>query len=133
MTDPLDKFIVDEEKSPNLEALANSVDGYIRVSKQGTVLYDKKFYKLPKTKRIVLYLLSRKIISIKNLKPSFSENVESKDIGEEIGVEYEDVRKNLSGNLKGIVKNEEGKWFVPNYNLHKCEDMMKNDNSKRSR
>ncbi|MBU1167542.1 hypothetical protein KKC60_04010 [Patescibacteria group bacterium] len=132
MTDPLDKLIVDEEKSPNLETLANSVNGYLRVSKQGTILYDKTFHKLPNNKKVLLYLLARKIISIKGLRENFTEGIKSNSIGEEIGVEYKDVRTYLSGHLKGVVKNDNGLWFIPNYNLHKCEEMMKNDKTKRS-
>lgn len=132
MPDSLDKLIVDDNTQPDIDLLAKIVESYIRLTKSGQILFEKKFYALSEAKKIVLYLLARKIIKIKKLAADFNEEVKTKEISEALGVKESNVRKYLSTELKEVTKGIKGAYCVPNYDLYKCDELIKHDNRKRS-
>jgi len=124
--DPLDKLIVDKEANEvSLELLASILQSFVRFTKDGELLFEGEFYKLPGWKKIVIYLLSRKVISIKKLIEVFEEGAGSREISETIGVPQKSVSRELSTKLKTLARNENSKYQIPNYNLHKCSEMLK--------
>ncbi len=125
MVDALDKLIVDEDESPDINLLAELITPYLRFDKKtGEVIFKEEFYKLKDWQKILLYLLGRKAISIKKLQKDFEEKITPKDITEIIGGDLAKNRVYLTRELKGIPKSEKGKYFVPNYNIHKCRDKI---------
>lgn len=131
-SDPLDKLIVDEEGAMDSSLLASLITGSIRLSKDGEIIFDRPFFKQNDWKKIMLYLLARKAIFIKKLKRDFQEDVKPKEISEILNIPKNSVTKFLSRDLKGITKSEKGAHKIPNYNLYKCEEVLKNDKTKRS-
>ncbi len=132
MSDPLDKFIVNEDERPDIDLLVSIVDGYFRFTKNGHMLFEKNFHKLSESKKIMIFLLGRKIIKIKNLVPDFKEEIKPKEISDITGIKRKNVTSRLSTELSGITKSLTGAHYIPNYNLYKCEELMKVDDSKRS-
>jgi hypothetical protein len=123
--DALDKLIIDEEENPDISMLAEIISGKILLIKTGELNFEKEFFKLRDSQKILIYLLGRKAIVIKKLKEGFSEKITSKEIAESIGIPYKSVSKYLSVDLKHIIKSENGKYFVPNYNLYKCREKLR--------
>lgn len=124
-TGPLDSLIVDEKEAIDTDLLASTIRGVIKFTKDGEIIFEKKFYELKGYKKILIYLLGRKVIIIKKLKESFSEEVTPKDIADILGIPPKSITKYASIELKGIIKSEKGKYKVPNYNLHKCSEVLK--------
>ncbi len=123
---PLDKLIVEKDANDvSLEVLASILQGFVRFTKEGEFIFDGAFYKLPEWKKITIYLLSRKVISIKKLIAEFEEGVSSREISEVTGVRQSSVSRELSTKLKTLTRSENGKYKVPNYNIHKCSEMLK--------
>src|SRR3989339_1207866 len=105
--DALDKLIVDEEENPNIELLAELVLKYLRFDKKtGEIIFNEEFYKLMGLQKILVYLLGRKIIIIKNLQKDFDEKINQKEIENILGIKGSSVRKYISVDLKNIVKSE---------------------------
>ena len=126
----LDKLIVDEDEDPNYDILASLIEKNLKFTKEGEFIYEKEFNKSQSWKKIMIYLLGRKVVFIKELKKDFKEQVTPKDISDEIGIPQKSVCKFLSTELKGITKSQNGSHFIPNYNLHKCEDLLNRSNGK---
>jgi len=123
--DPLDKFIIDEAETLDKELLANLMDSSFKLTKGGEFVFYKQFYKKPGWEKILRFLVGRKIILTKKLKKDFKEEIKPKEISETLGIPKKTVTKFLSNELKGLTKSEKGAHKIPNYNLHKCEEILK--------
>ena len=62
---------------------------------------------------------------IKGLKKDFKEEISPKEIEEFLGVQSKSIANYGSRELKGIIKSEKGNYKIPNFNLFKCEEVMK--------
>jgi len=124
--DPLDKLIVEKDTNDfSLELLASTLQGFVRFTKEGEIIFESSFYPLPEWKKIVIYLLSRKVISIKKLITNYEEGAGPKDISEVIGATSKNISRDLATKLKSLVRNENSKYKIPNYNITKCAEMLK--------
>jgi len=124
--DALDKLIIDEEENPNVELLAELVLKYLKFSKKtGEIIFNEEFYNLMELQKILVYLLGRKVITIKKIKGDFDEKITQKEIENTLGIKGSSVRKYVSVDFKNIVKSENKKYFIPNYNLYKCKEKLK--------
>lgn len=129
--DALDKLIVNEDESLDIDLLAKLILPYLRFDKiSGEMIFNKEFYSLKELQKFLVYLLGRKVVLIKKLKNDFDEKISSKEIEKEIGIKGATVRKYVSINLKEIVKSEKGKYFIPNYNLYKCQEKLQENGKK---
>jgi len=72
----------------------------------------------------LVYLLGRKVISIKKLSKDFEEKISQKEIEHFLGIKGSSIRKYVSVDLKSVLKSEGKKYFVPNYNLYKCKEKL---------
>jgi len=126
--DALDKLIVDEEENPDKELLANLVCSYLKFDKKsGKIMFEGNFYKLKEWQKFLVFILGRKVVLIKNLQKEFDEKISPKEASEILGMKAPTLRKYVSADLKGIVKSEKGKYYIPNYNLHKCKEKLDKD------
>ncbi len=124
--DPLDKLIVEKDANNfSLDLLASTLQNFVKFTKEGEIIFDGTFYALPEWKKIIIYLLSRKVISIKKLIPEFEEGVAPKEISEIMGVASKSVSRDLATKLKTLVRNENSKYKIPNYNIQKSAEMLK--------
>jgi hypothetical protein len=123
---PLDKLIVEKDVNEiSLDVLASILQSFVRLTKEGELLFERSFYELPEWKKVTIYLLSRKVISIKKLIAQFDEGASPKEISEVTGVPSKSISRDLSTKLKTLVRNEKGKYKIPHYNIHKCAEMLK--------
>jgi len=125
MSDALDKLIVDESESLDINLLASLVSNYLKFTKEGEMIFEKYFYELKDWQKLLIYLLARKAILVKKLQKNFEEKISPAEISRLLGIKAPTIRKYVSKDLKGIIKSENGKYFVPNYNLFKCEKILK--------
>jgi len=133
MTDPLDKFIVDEGTAVDVKLLAQLIDGFFQFTKTGEVIFERKFVQQSESKKVLLLLLGRKVIKYKNLITNYKEESGPKELSDQLGIESKQVSKYLARELRNIVKSKNKAYYVPNYNLYKCEELLKNDKPKRNR
>jgi len=125
MSDPLDSLITSDNEKPNLELLAKIINKFIRFTPEGEIIEDKPYIKLKDLQKVFLFLLARKVIFIKKLKKEFKEEISPKVISENTCIKYNTVTKVLCSQLKGVTKSINGKHKIPNYNLYKCEELIK--------
>jgi len=122
--DALDKLVLDEDENPNIDLLAEIVSKYLRFTKSGEIIFEKEFYELKDWQKVLVYILGRKVIFIKKLQNDLDEKISYKEISKQLGLKESSVTKYASKELKSIIKSEKGKYFVPNYNLHKCKEKL---------
>lgn len=133
MADALDKLIVDEKESLDVELLAELVRGYLRFTKEGEIIFEKEFSKLKDYQKVMVYLLGRKVVFVKKLNQNFKEEVSYKDISKLFGIKESSIRKYASLELKGIIRAKKGNYKIPTFNLLKCEEIFKKQNASSSK
>jgi len=131
MNDALDKLIVDENGDTNLDLLYEIVSKYLKFTRTGEIIFEKEFYNLKDWHKILIYLIGRKVILIKKLQQAFDEKISPKDISEVLKIPSKSITKYYSRELKRIIKSEKGKYYVQNYNLYKCKEVL-GDNGRKT-
>ncbi len=124
--DPLDKLIVDENQSIDSDLLASLIEDFMQFTKDGEFIFTEKFFKESDWKKVLFFLLGRKVIFIKSLKDGFKEEIQPKDISDLLVIPPKSITRILSTELKGITKSTKGSHKIPNYNLHKCKEVLEN-------
>jgi len=123
-SDPLDNLIVDDRQPADKALLASLLQGEITVTKDGQVNFGSKFHEYKQWKRMILYFLARKVIALKKLGTNFDEKASLKEIGEGAIMQPTSVSRVIAENLKGLVKSEKGRYYIPNYNLIRCKGIL---------
>ena len=123
VVDELDKLIVDEE-SIDKNGLVNLLFGKVKVNKNGEVILDEKVLLEAGPKKILYFLLGKKVAAMKITKDGLNEAVDRNEIANAVGVEPKSVSKYLGRELKGFVKSTAGNFSVANYNLSKCKGYL---------
>lgn len=124
MSDSLDELIVDENLQPDLDLLAKILRGKIKINTEGKMIFSEEARGYPDWKKILICMLAKKVAVIKNLGKEMKEASMPKEIGEMSFVSGDNVGRRLADELKDIaIKNKDG-YFIPNYNLTKCEKLL---------
>ena len=118
--DALDELIVDVNQLVDISLLADLLRGNLTLSREGNINYENNFYNSPEWKRMVLYLLARKAIALKNLK-NIKEKALYKEVAEGAFIPATSVPRTHLKSLKGVVLKDKEGYFIPNYNLIKCK------------
>jgi hypothetical protein len=122
--DPFDELIVDENKELDKELLAEILRGRVQVTTSGKIIFANDFEKYPNWKRIMLFLLAKKVVFAKKLNKEPSEAATLKEIENVTLVSSNDVSKRIARELKGIAEKKEKGYTIPNYKLIKCKQMI---------
>ena len=123
INDPLDELIVDDMKSLDINLLANILKEHLTLTKNGEVNYRDSFHDYKQWKRMMVYLLARKAISIKKLK-DIKEKATYKEISDGALMPVDSIGRTSIDNLRGIVKKDEEGLYIPNYNLIRCKQIL---------
>jgi len=122
--DPLDELIVDEAKEADKAILAGLLKGHVELTKTGKINFTETFYEYADWKKIMIYLLARKAISLKKLGADVKEATMPVEIGKAILVSGDTVSKRLARELKGFAEKNQDGYFIPNYRLLKCRSKL---------
>jgi len=125
MVDALDKLIVDEKETVDMDLLASIVRDFLKFTKEGEIFFEKNFFDLKDWQKLLIYLLGRKVVFVKNLKKDFKEEVSPSEIKELLKIPPKSTTKYASVELKGIIKSDKGNYKIPNFNLFKCQEVLK--------
>ena len=121
--DALDELIVNEDQKPDSDLLAGILKNYVRFSQNGEILFAENFTDLQQWKKVLVYLLARKAAVIKKL-VQLKECAAPLEISNKIFIPAGNISKFLNRELKSIVKEQKKCYFVPNYNLLKCKEIL---------
>jgi arginine/lysine/ornithine decarboxylase len=123
--DELDEIIVDDS-AVNKKLLKDFAKGNFTITKSGDVIFEKEFHERTAKEKIVLFLIARKIMKIKNIGGIDNEKCTESEIQKKTGLPLGTVRTSMNS-LKGIVINEGG-YYIPNFNINKLSDVIKTQN-----
>ncbi|MBS3101361.1 hypothetical protein J4204_04450 [Candidatus Woesearchaeota archaeon] len=121
--DELDELIVDGGQGINTSLLAELLKGNLTLSKDGNINYEGLFYKLSERKRMLLYLLARKVIVDKKLK-EIREKADYKEIAEGAFISLKNIARIHLRDLRSVVSKDNEGYFILNYNLIKCKEIL---------
>lgn len=120
--DVFDKLFVDES-AWNKELVLEILEPYIKLTKEGSIIPLSEFHNLSNEKKLVLVVLSRKVLAAKNIT---AEAVSPTEVQNITGLSVGSVNPTLTALAsKGILKNDAGKYSVPNYAIHKIREIFK--------
>jgi len=123
---PLEELYVDKDKIDQ-ERLSEVLKDKIGIDQDtGDPYFFGKFEKLNKKRKIICYLLYRKAAVALNKISSEEEGVESREISNETGVNYQTVRSWLSKIDFIEKKDEKSGYHIPNYYLEKATEVLEN-------
>jgi len=123
-TDELDNLFVDENEPADKRLIATIIKPFIiSIGRNGVIEFSDKFDDLPAWKKILVYLVCKKAMLLKEV--SKEESAGPKEICEITNIS-EGSAKDISRHdiLKKIVKGEGGKYSIPNYKLKKIKEIL---------
>jgi len=121
--DELDTLVVDEDMYIDKGILANVLKDYLRITKSAQIIPEALFYELNNEKKVILYLLARKVMKIKGIVEV--EGVGPSQISKDIGLPVGSVKTVTYKIGKTLLKSEGGSYIVPNYNLKRVTELIK--------
>ena len=118
--DEFDELFVEDRLDKKV--VVDALKPYICFTSSGEIQYHKVYGNLSIPKKIVVQLLSNKVLVIKKIVEK--EGVRRKELIETIGSKEHTFDGQLYGPLKGIVKSDKGVLVIPNYNIHKAKSIL---------
>lgn len=125
---PLEELFTDSSNHIEPTQLLALLKPFIGISRQNNkVIFTPEGLLLKPNKKIILFLLSRKALYLLGALPS--ESVVPRDIKGEFtknipGGTVDVTIKRLSDS--GIIKGEQGKYYIPDFNFPKIKEMFNN-------
>lgn len=124
--DPLDDLFVSEDTAVNNELLKEMLIDYIQMTKEGKIFPLPMFNREKSEKKILLYLLSKKVLSLKL--EDVDEKTSPKEIQGFTGLPKGTVNPALRGLAgKRLVTAHSGKYYVPNFAVSQIKEEYWNE------
>jgi hypothetical protein len=123
---PLEDLFTDSSNNINPEELLALMKPFIAINRQNNrVIFTPDGLLIKPNKKIILFLLSRKVLYLLGLLPS--ESVAPRDIKNEFSKNIPDgtvdvTIKRLSDT--GLIKGDQGKYYIPDFNFPKIKEMF---------
>lgn len=128
-TDEFDELFITANEALDKKLIKDTLIQYIKINPEsGEVIPDTNFYPLANLNKILLYLLARKVLFIKEKLPE-GEEVGPTDISNALGIPAGSVKSTLHNASKGILVSVKGKYKIPNYSINKAIDILSSSNS----
>ena len=124
-TDVLDELIISNKKELDKELIANLLKNFIRITQDAEVSLEPDFFKLNNEKKVIVYLLSRKVMKFKDIIKT--EGVGQHQISRDINIPVGSTKTVINRITKSLLKKDEGGYVIPNYNLNKIKELFKNE------
>lgn len=124
--DPLERLELDKN-SIDREKLAEALEEYIGIDKEtADPVFRAKYGSLSDKQKIVAYLLYRKAVVALGKEPEDEEGVESRQISDQTGVNYNTARGTLS--REDYIENdkENGGYLIPGYSMNDAIEVLPN-------
>ncbi len=124
---PLEELYTDSNNHVDPKMLLEILRPFIRINRESKkVIFTTNGIKLTSNNKILVFLLTKKAMWL--LKDQLSELVVPKEIKDEFNknIPFGTIDVNLKRlSDKGLIKNDQGKYFVPDFNLPEIEKMLK--------
>jgi len=119
--DALDELFVQEAEISN-DVLRDLLINYTQFSSDGKIFTKPEFTKLPNKKKVLVILLSKKVL---RLKVNLEEETTGVDIIGATGLTRGSVYPLLRDLEKErLVTSKDGKYWIPNYSIHNVRQLF---------
>ena len=124
-TDEFDNLIVSSNEVINKRLVTDILMRFIKISTDGEVLFEGTFFKLDNKRKILIYLLTRKVMKIKNIGSLETEEAGPSEISNQTGIAFGSVTWTVRDLDSKLIKSINGKYYVPNYYIEKIKNLFK--------
>ena len=116
---------MDENEPADKKLIVEILKPYVTIDKEGIISFLDKYENLKSREKILVYLICRKAMTLKNIIDTDEEPMSPKGISQNArisGGSAKDISRDVI--LKKIVKKEKRKYSIPNYNLKKVKEVF---------
>lgn len=124
-TDEFDNLIVSSNDVINKKIIADLLTHFVKISTDGEVLFENTFFSLDNKRKLLIYLLTRKVMKIKNIGSLEAEEAGPSEISNKTGIAFGSVTWTVRDMDNKFIKSINGKYYVPNYYIEKIKDLFK--------
>lgn len=131
MTDEFDELMVREEEVLDRALVRDLLKDYLRISTNGEILPEPNFFTLEARQKIIIFLLARKIMKAKEI--ISEEGCTPTELSTKTGVPIGTVKPAVRELIPNILSSDNGKYWIPNYNLKRLQNELRGKEQKSTR
>ena len=122
MTDDITEKLFTDESVFDVRGAVEILEPYVRLTKEGHMIFLASFHRLTNERKLTIVLLSRKILGIKNIT---NDTLSPSEVQRITGLSVGTVNPTLSSlAAKGILRNNEGRYSIPSYAMENIKKMF---------
>lgn len=131
VNNPLEDLLIDSDTTVDPSMLLGLLQPYTRINKNtNRILLTPEGMKVSSKIKVLLYLLTRKALRLLGLIDM--EKASPKEIRENFDNEIPENTVYISVKRltdSGLLRNENSKYFIPDFNLHKVQKLIEGNNN----
>lgn len=120
--DEFDDLFIDKSEVIDKKLLKDSIVRYVKLTNEGTPILEKEFYSLNNTQKVIVFLLIRKVLKLKEM--IVEEEIGPTDIGNSIGLPIGSVKSVFHFTQDNIFLSIKGKYKLPDYAIKKAASYL---------
>lgn len=126
MSDKIDDFddlFVNESEVFDTKLVKGILENFVNFTQNGDILLKRPFNELDVKKKLLIVLLSRKVLGFRKIA---EESIGPKEVERLTGLPHSSVTMQLVNLVKNrLARSEKGKYWIPNHALSELEAMFK--------
>jgi len=122
--DDLDEIFVKKNIPLDRRILVSILKPFVTIDEEGNIDFKEEYEELSSWRKIIVFLCCKKAMFVRNL--AEEEGASPKEISEGAHISVSAAKKiAVEKKIFRLVKNEKGRYVIPNFNLRKCEETLK--------
>jgi len=120
--DELEDLFVKKDELLDKTLLKESIMKYAKLTNEGELIPGREFYNLPNLKKVIVFLLARKVLKVKNVIEE--EEIGPTELSKSIGIPVGSVKTIFHSTKDILFVSVSGKYKMPNYAIQKACDYL---------
>jgi hypothetical protein len=122
--DELDEIFVDKNEPADKRLVVDILKGLATIDNDGVIQLTDKGDQLSDNRKVLICLVCKKALILKGLLKSEDEFMGPKEISERMNIGLSSAKKATNETFKKLLRSQNGKYIVPNYNLKKIKIIL---------
>ena len=124
--DILDEIFVDKNQPVDKKVLVDILSGYVTIDKEGIINFSETYDNLVGHKKVLIYFCSKKAMMLRNIDET-KEPASQSEVSDRAHVTIDIAKNAIHRKYKKLLKKEGEGYIIPNYNLRKVKEIVKED------
>ncbi len=126
VTDELDAIFVDKNEQVDKKLIVDILKDFITIDGEGVINFLEPYSSLKDYQKALIYLASKKAKMLRGIITEDKEGAGPKEISDSAFISESSAKMCVLRDLKGIVKKINGGYIIPNYNMRRVLEVIKN-------